>query len=213
MFNFSSKTIVNKEYKVSDFLKQINATKEIKSDAKIVKNIYFLNVINADSINVDEDSKYKNIYIIKMILLEERIPRLFVEALDKAINFHTYFLFEYENKIASLVAFKEITKQIKVDKYYGHGFEKDKTQELSRINSVADVYKNILAYEIEIKPRKEENPSEYISRVKAINKLEFQISKTEKGIQWETQPKKKFEYNERLRKYKAEYNELIKVED
>ena len=67
-------------------------------------------------------------------------------------------------------------------------------------------------YEIGIKARKAETPVEYISRTKAINKLEFQISKTEKGIQYETQPKKKFEYNERLRKYKKQLQEL-KMED
>ena len=70
----------------------------------------------------------------------------------------------------------------------------------------------MLEYQIGIKSRKVETPEEYISRVKAINKLEFQISKTEKGIQYETQPKKKFQYNERLRKYKKELQEL-KMED
>ena len=61
--------------------------------------------------------------------------------------------------------------------------------------------------------RKNENPEEYIKRVFQINKLEFQISKTEKAIQYETQPKKKFEYNERLRQYKKELQDLTKVVD
>ena len=39
MFNFSSKTIVNKEYKVSDFLTQIKASKEVRVDAKKIKSI------------------------------------------------------------------------------------------------------------------------------------------------------------------------------
>ena len=118
-------------------------------------------------------------------------------------------MFEYDEKIATCIAYKEIGKQVKVDKYYSHGFNKDKELKLENVNSVGDVYKNLLSYEIGIKFRKDEDPSDYITRVKAINKLEFQISKTEKAIQFETQPKKKFEYNERLRKYKADYNDLI----
>ena len=213
MFDFSSKTYVNKEYKVSDFLRQINASKEIRRDAKVIQKIFFQNVINSETLNVDANSKYKDIYIIKIILSEEYIPVLFVKGIDKEIHFHTYFMFEYDEKIATCIAYKEIGKQVKVDKYYSHGFNKDKELKLENVNSVGDVYKNLLSYEIGIKFRKDEDPSDYITRVKAINKLEFQISKTEKAIQFETQPKKKFEYNERLRKYKADYNDLIKVED
>ena len=55
MFNFSSKTYVGKEYKVSDFLTQINATKDVKEDSKKIKSIMFKNVINAQSLNAVED--------------------------------------------------------------------------------------------------------------------------------------------------------------
>ena len=80
------------------------------------------------------------------------------------------------------------------------------------INSVKDMYTFILSHEIEILSREDESPSEYMTRVKAINRLNFQISKTEKAIIYETQPKKKFEYNERLRRYKRELDELMRME-
>ena len=51
MLSFSSKTLINREYKLSDFLKQINATKEVREDAKKVKAIYFQNVINSQTLN------------------------------------------------------------------------------------------------------------------------------------------------------------------
>ena len=136
MFNFSSKTVVNKEYKLSDFLKQINADKDVRVDAICVKRIIFQNVISASSINVDEDPKYKNIYVIKMELNEERIPKKFIEALDKTIFFQTYYIFEYDGRIATYLTYKEITKQVKVDKYYGHDFGKDINVEFGRINKL-----------------------------------------------------------------------------
>ena len=68
MFNFSSKTYVNKEYKLSDFLKQIKANKEVKEDAKKIDKIIFENVISANSMNVEEEQEYKNIYVIRIKL-------------------------------------------------------------------------------------------------------------------------------------------------
>ena len=68
MFNFSSKTYVNKEYKLSDFLKQIKANKEVKEDAKKIDKIIFENVISANSMNVEEEQECKNIYVIRIKL-------------------------------------------------------------------------------------------------------------------------------------------------
>lgn len=209
MFNFSSKTFVNKEYKVSDFLRQIRASKEVKEDAKKISRIIFQNVINADTLNVLEDKEYKNIYIIKIKLKTVDIPKLFIEALDKTIEFHTYFVFEYNNKFASMIAFKEISQKVKISsKYYEQEFIEERLVDVPKVNSVKDAYRFLLEYEIGLKAREEESPFEYIKRIRAINKLEFQINKTEKGIIYETQPKKKFEYNERLRRYKRNLEEL-----
>ena len=213
MFNFSSKTYVNKEYKLSDFLKQIKASKEVKEDAKKIDKILFENVISAKSINGEEEKLYKNIYVIRMKIKSDILPRLFIEELDKNIMFHTFFICEFDDLICTLMAFKNISNKVKIEtKYYCHGFRKEETIEIPQITKVSEVYKIMLEYEIGIKSRKSESPEEYIKRVKAINKLEFQISKTTNAIEYETQPKKKFEYNERLRKYKADLNN-IRMED
>ena len=42
-----------------------------------------------------------------------------------------------------------------------------------------------------------------------IVKLDFQISKTQLAIAYETQSKKKFEYNARLKQYKEEREKLL----
>lgn len=213
MFNFSSKTYVGKEYKLSDFLVQIKASKEVKEDAKKIKTITFKNVINAQSLNTIEDKEYQNIYIIHMELKERNIPKLFIEELDKNIAFHTYFIFEYNNESATMIAYKEIGTKVKINsKYYISEFKVPEFVDVPMINSVKGMYKFILWYEIGIPSRNSETPNEYITRVKAINKLNFQISKTESGIIYETQPKKKFEYNERLRRYKKELEELMRME-
>jgi len=213
MFNFSSKTIVNKEYKVSDFLTQIKASKEVRADAKKIKSIVFKNVISAETLNATFDKQYQNIYVIYLVLNERTVPKLFVEELDKNIEFHTYFIFEYNKETASMIAFKEIGNKVKISSnYYISSFKEQQLVSIPMINSVKDMYTFILSHEIKILSREDESPSEYMTRVKAINRLNFQISKTEKAIIYETQPKKKFEYNERLRRYKRELDELMRME-
>ena len=213
MFNFSSKTYVGKEYKVSDFLTQIKAVKEVKDDAKKIKTITFKNVINAQSLNIIEDKEFQNIYVIHIELKEHNIPKLFIEELDKNIAFHTYFVFEFNNESAAMIAYKEIGTKVKINsKYYISEFKVPEFVDVPMINSVKDMYKFILEHEIGIPSRNSETPNEYVTRVKGINKLNFQISKTESGIVYETQPKKKFEYNERLRRYKKELEELMRME-
>ena len=213
MFNFSSKTIVNKEYKVSDFLTQIKASKEVRADAKRIKSIVFKNVISAETLNATFDKQYQNIYVIYLVLNERTVPKLFIEELDKNIEFHTYFVFEYNKETASMIAFKEIGNKVKISSnYYISSFKEQQLVSIPMINSVKDMYTFILSNEIEILSREDESPSEYMTRVKAINRLNFQISKTEKAIIYETQPKKKFEYNERLRRYKRELDELMRME-
>jgi len=214
MFDFSSKTLVNKEYKLSDILAQIKASKDVRENAKKIIKIIFQNVITANSINGREDEEYKNIYVIRITLKERSIPKLFIEELDKNIAFHTYFIFEFNGEIASMIAFKEIGIKTKINsKYYLNSFRKEEVVIVPLVSSVREAYVFLLSYQVGIKTRKNESPNEYITRVKAINRLKFQISKTETGIIYETQPKMKFKYNERLRKYKKDIEELKRVEE
>lgn len=215
MFNFSTKTLVNKEFKINDILKQIKASKEVKEDSKKINKILLQNVINAKTLNLnDVEESFREIYVFRLLLNVDKIPELFIKELDKSINFHTYFICEYDGFVSTLMAFKEINRITKIStKYYKHPFQNESNIELPLINKVSDVYNILLSYETNNNLKNMETPNEFIERVNKINKLEFQISKTEKAIIYETQPKKKFEYNERLREYKKELSELKKVED
>lgn len=48
-----------------------------------------------------------------------------------------------------------------------------------------------------------------MKRNNRLAKLDFQVGATEAAIARESQSKRKFEYNERLRKYKEEREELL----
>ena len=83
------------------------------------------------------------------MLKERNIPKLFIEELDKNIAFHTYFVFEFNNEFATMVAFKEIGTKVKINsKYYISEFKVPEFVDVPMINSVKDMYKFILGHEI-----------------------------------------------------------------
>ena len=54
MFNFSSKTEVNKTLKLTDIYKQMNASKEVKQNASNVVSVILKNVISPFTLNTKE---------------------------------------------------------------------------------------------------------------------------------------------------------------
>ena len=77
------------------------------------------------------------------------------------------------------------------------------------MNSVPEMYKFILSKFLAYPPFESESVEEYVKRYNQLAKLDFQISKTESAIAYESQSKKRFEYNARLKEYRAEREALL----
>jgi len=214
MFNFSSKTIINKEFKLSDILKQIHADKDVRVDAGKINKIKLSNVINASTFNSDEECVIKEIYIFELELNRKEVPALFLKELDKSIMFQTFFICRFGDEVYTQITYKVIDKKVNLDnRTYSHNFHQDDEIPIPRIDNVQLAYKFLLEYEVGVPGRHSEIPDEYMQRVKEIHKLDFQIGKTEMAIVHETQPKLKFKYNANLRKYKKQKEELMKAEE
>lgn len=215
MYKFSSKTEINKSFKTTDWLKQIKASKEARAEARKIKSIVIKNVISSSTINCSEDLDYKNIYIIEITLKEPLIPLSFIKESDNKLSAHTYFVLKYDNKISTYIAYKEGNRV--VGDYYHHDFHDISEISPPVLNSVAEIYKLLLEYEIKhvtgIGCVKEESPSKYINRIVKINKTKKEIKKLEKAINSETQPKKQFAYNKEKRQYEKDLKELSETED
>jgi hypothetical protein len=210
MFNFPSQTVVNKEFKVIDILKQIKADSDLRLDASKIDSLLLANVINKVSISCEPNNVFKEIYIFEIKLNKREVPMKFIAALDKSIKFHTYFICRFGEEIFSTLAFKNVDTKVEVGRYHFHSFQKFKMIELPSINDVKDFYTTLYSYEVGIKKRNQEFPEDYFKRTNLIHRLEFQISKTEAGIKYELQPRKKYEYHERLLKYRKELQRLVK---
>ena len=74
----------------------------------------------------------------------------------------------------------------------------------------SSLYKFILSKFFKYEPFEDENVEEYVKRYNLLLKLDFQINSTSIAIGKESQSRKKFEYNSRLKEYKKQKEELLR---
>ena len=206
MFNFSTNTLINKTFKMSDLNKQIEASKECKEDEKIIESVTLKNIISPKTLNSNVDKEIKEIYIFEIIVKERYIPEIFIRELDKNIKLMTLFLIKHEDYECGVIAYK---KDKFKDKYYATKWENRTNYDIPLGSSVSECYKFILSKFLEYLPFENESVDMYYKRNNQLKKLDFQIDKTQKAIRYETQSKKRFEYNDRLKEYIEERKSLL----
>lgn len=211
MFDLSSKTKVNRKFRLAELYKMMGADKDIKADAKNILSVVLTNVLSQDTMNLSSDGKVKEVYIFDIELDSKTLPTLFISSLDKAINLHTVFIFRYEDERMLYGCYKEKTeKGVKLGMYYGTDWTKDKTP-ISlplNVNTIDDIYTAIIDELIPISANQGEETSDFVARFDRINKLKTEITKLQKQVDNERQPKKRFELNDELKKLKKELESL-----
>ena len=98
MIELSSKTRVDKRFKLNELFKLTAADKTIKDSAKNVLSVTLTNVLSKDTLNLRQTGTVKEIYVFVIELSSDVIPAPFITALDKAINLHTIFVLRYDGK-------------------------------------------------------------------------------------------------------------------
>lgn len=206
MFNLSSKTQVDKKFKLSELYKLVQADKTVKADASNVASVTLTNVLNADTMNFTLIKDVKEIYVFEIVLTAKVIPALFISALDKSINFHTVFALKYSNQTLLYGAYKEYgEKGIKVSKYYATNWLQDYSLNIPLTAScLDDIYTAIIDELIPITARQGENTRDFVNRYGEVVKLQKEIDKLQRMVDTEKQPKKRFELNAKLKELKKE---------
>ncbi len=207
MLGFSSKTKVNKPFKVNDLLKMLQADKPLKESAKIIRSITLSNVLNKETMNLIEVGNVKEIYIFQVALTDKQIPKEFIAAFDKFIQLHTLFVLEYDGEYACYGALKNNgEKGMKVGKYYGTEWDKQlpEMQLPLSIGSLDDIYTAIVDMLIPIEANSGENVEDFLVRYEKILQLKKAIEKMQKQVANERQPNLKMELNDKLKALKKE---------
>lgn len=203
MFEFSSKTQVNKEFKLKEILKMINADKSIKKDASCIDKITLSNVISEETLNIKSDNSCKEIYIFQIDLEEKRIPIEFIKSFDKVIELHTYFIFKYEKQFKEFCIYRHIENNlIKRGNTYEVNWKLEELKELPYFINIKEIYDNLILNLIDLKPNENEELSYFLERFNNIQRIKKEINALEKKAFKETQPKKKFDIGREIRKEK-----------
>lgn len=207
MFNFSSKTLVDRKFKLTDLYKQISASKDAKNDCALVESVVLKNVLSPTTLYCDATKSIKEIYVFEITVKERYVPEAFIKELDNTIKLHTLFIVKHEGYELSMISYKLGTQK---GKYWQTNWENNDDYDVPLVNSVPEMYKYILSKFLAYPPFESETVEEYVKRYNQLAKLDFQIGKTTSAIAHETQSKKKFEYNTRLKEYKEERERLLK---
>lgn len=206
MFEFSSKTRVDRLFKMTDLFRQMNASKEAKKDAACIEKIVLKNVLSPTTLNCEADKEIKEIYVFEITVSSRTVPEIFIKELDQSIKLHTLFNIRDGDFELSMISYK--TGNAK-GKYYMTNWESDPDFPVPLVNSVPELYKYILSKFLKYPPFEEESVGEYLKRYNQLIKLDYQINSTTIAIARENQSKRKFEYNARLKGYKEEREKLL----
>ncbi len=206
MFAFSSKTQVNKQFKLTDLFRQIGASKEVKADAADIESVTLKNALSTKTLYCEPDKTIKEIYVFEIRVKRRYVPEKFIKELDSSIKLHTLFNVLHEDYEYSLISYKSGTNK---GKYFCTNWGNENDFEVPPVNSVPELYKYILSKFLTYPPFDTETTEEYLKRYNQLIKLDLQIGSTTTAIEKETQSKKKFDYNARLKKYIEEREKLL----
>ena len=210
MFEFNSKTAVNKEFKIREIFKMIKAGKSLKDNANSIERILLSNVLSEQTLNIKSDDSCREIYVFNIVLKEKQIPTDFIKEFDKFIELHTYFIFQYEDEVKEICIYRFIEdKNIKRIKLYESEWMEKEFKELPHCMSIKEVYDNLIFDLLPIKVRDNEDINSFIERYNNIEKIKKEISSLEKKAFKESQSKKKFEIGRLLRNKRENLHKLV----
>lgn len=185
----------------------MGASKEARKDGAMIESIVLKNVLSPTTLYCDATKSIKEIYVFEITVKERYVPETFIKELDNSIKLHTLFNVRHEDYELSMISYKLGTQK---GKYWQTNWENNDNRDVPLVNSVPEMYKYILSKFLTYPPFESETVEEYVKRYNQLAKLDFQISKTTSAIAHETQSKKKFEYNARLKEYREERERLLK---
>lgn len=206
MFEFSSKTRVDREFRLVDLFRQMKADKEVKKDAACIQKIVLKNVLSPTTLNCEADKEIKEIYVFEITVNSRTVPELFIKELDKSIKLHTLFNVRDGEFELSMISYKTGSAK---GKYFATNWESEPDFPVPLVNSVPELYKYILSKFFKYPPFEAETVGEYLKRYNQLIKLDYQIRSTTIAIARENQSKRKFEYNARLKGYKEERERIL----
>lgn len=202
-------TEFNKRIPKQKFYENIAVTPAMKrAFVEQIKIIYWRNKIATTTLNLAAGGQVTEIEVVEVRLSAPELDESVLRQIDREIPYHILFLLEYEGKYRAVIGYKEAAAgktAFKVDRYYSTDWldEDDLPVHLEGLTLDA-VYENFVR-QIAGEALAEENGTtlkESVEQQKQREQIEKQIATLEAKIRKEKQPKKKFEFVQKLNELK-----------
>lgn len=205
---FSPKTIVNVKVPKKSFYENLTvsaANKRIFVDQ--ISAIYWRYKLTADTLGVAPSETIDEIEIFEIELTTKNFDSSILRLIDRGIPYHTLFILTYEGESQLWVAYKEKTSSdsLSVGNYYHTDFAPSDSLNLSADGLTLDDVYVALFYQVSGIQKDYSKPlKDVIMEHEQRLKLEREITRLEKQLRKETQPKKKFELHQKIQSLKKE---------
>ena len=202
-------TEFNKRIPKQKFYENIAVTPAMKrAFVEQIKIIYWRNKIATTTLNLAAGGQVTEIEVVEVRLSAPELDESVLRQIDREIPYHILFLLEYEGKYRAVIGYKEAAAgktAFKIDRYYSTDwlYEDDLPVHLEGLTLDA-VYENFVR-QIAGEALAEENGTtlkESVEQQKQREQIEKQIATLEAKIRKEKQPKKKFEFVQKLNELK-----------
>lgn len=204
MYKFPSKTRIDKKFKLSDILNQINASKEARKESHFIISIILSNLLSAKTLNCIDTME---IFIFEINLKERILPLQFLK--EFASKFKNNIIFYLKHEDYKLMLFEYKHNNFK-GKYFKTNWNKDEDKELPLLQNTSEIYKFILSGFLEYVPLENESIIEYLTRNNKLVKYDSKMKKLKQTIATEVQSKKKFELNAKYKLLLKEKEDLLR---
>lgn len=178
---------------------RMNATDKAKMDSDISR-ITIVNEVTSGKINVSESEQVSSFFVLLVILKKKDFDEKNIVTISKLISQNMLLILEYQGE-AKLVVYHG--KLIQTD----WKEKKELSIELKGLNMNA-VWENIILQVGNIQIEADNTLDEQLAVNEHRAKLQKEIERLKKQSKSEKQPKKKFEFSQRINKLKKEINEI-----
>lgn len=171
-----------------------------------VEAIHWRNKISPDTVNIASAQSVEEIELIELAISQERIDKRVLEAIDRAIPYHTVFVLSYKGREQLAMGYKQATQadRYKVEGYYFSDWLPQGQHSLEiKALSLDRLYESWLKNLIPSQTEPSSDIAETVSRQKEIERLIRQCAELEKRIEREKQFNVRVKLNQELRKLRS----------
>lgn len=209
MFEFNSKTVVNRTLKKNELTKLIQMTPEIRQEMKYIEVVSLSQVLSYKTLHIEEKESCREIYVFDIQVSDKEVPYYFIKALDEVTALHTYFIISAKHLQKELCIYRIVTSEcIKRHKLYETPWQEEKNSQLPHCTNMLHVYEALVESIIPLQKRDNEGLNILLHRHEQVQKIAKQIKSLEQKAAREKQPKKKFELARQLRELQGDFNQL-----